>query len=235
MFTPLIIIIAIIIVAIIVVSIFLYLHFKKPNVIPWTPSPVPKPNFPTGLSKNPIPISQVQNMINTLVFVDANLFCGVVAQPQPNYNQGPNWKNTPYVKCGQDYGQQDFWLSGVCIDALARYSLYAKDPTYVNTILSKIPSTLNDQLMKGWNGAWNDDTIWFLLAFVSMYEYGVAVGQPTMFSQELQWANDNYERMCNTTYNNVNCANWGKTFTVTWWETFQDTDPQGINTYRNST
>lgn len=235
MFVPSMLFVVVIILVIIAIIVFLVYHFRKTSVpLPWTPSPTPKPNFPGNISKNPVTIDQVQKMINTLVFVDANLFCGVVDQPQPNYNQGPNWKNTPSVKCGQNYGQQDFWLSGVCIDTLARYSLYAKDPTYVDSVLSKMPQSLNDQLMKGWNGAWNDDTIWFLLAFVSMYEYGVSVGQPMMFSQELQWANDNYERMCNATYNNVDCANWNKTFTVTWWETFQDTDPNGINTYRNS-
>jgi hypothetical protein len=182
---------------------------------------------------NKIPKYEYDTIKNTVDFIYKNLYCGLPSKTSQDFNQGPAWKNKFVDNCKQGDGQQAFWLSGNNLETLVNYSRYTKTSTYIPPIISKLPQTLQTQLLSGYNGVYNDDKLWFVLSFISIYEYGLSISKPDMFKKQLIWAAQVYHDIYTKTFNNFTCANLNIEFETTWWQTFTS-DPTGINTYRNT-
>ncbi len=186
-----------------------------------TPTPQPTPQPKANLAK---PV--INNLINTL-----QTYCGIETNPDSTINHGPLWKRTKDGQCGTHSAasnQQDFWLSGNNVEILANYTQYHHDYTFAHKILDHVTTNpaLLEQLLKGYNGTWNDDRLWWVLGLLRMYEIN-----PPKYQDALKWAVQVVDNVLEGSFTEFTCGN--QTYKSTWWQ-LDGNDPQGLNTYRNT-
>jgi hypothetical protein len=212
-------------VIIVIFSITILLNKPYPKDNP----PYPKDNrYPLD---NPVPKESHNIIRKTLQYVNDKLYCGINDNGENGQNQGPYWKGPINTICSPN-GKQPFWMNGVSLETLAIYSRLTKDTSWVK-IIDKVPDSLQVQLMDGGNGSWNDDRLWFVLAFLSIYDYGISINEPEMYKKELIWAINNFDDIHSKTFNKFTCNNRDKSYYTTWWQT-KSNDTIGLNTYRNT-
>jgi predicted alpha-1,6-mannanase (GH76 family) len=202
-----------------------------------------------------------QNVTNKLVLkYDAkpllqelymNTYCGKHASLNLHENQGPIFKYTPNGSCfekkpgtSDDFpgrNQEDFWLNGNLLEIILNYTETTGDKTFEEIILKDVSNIgqLQQQLLNGLDGTWNDDRMWWALAYIRMWEYN-----PNKFGIELLAGSQIFNKVHETSFNSFICSNTGKTYYTTWWQLLPaltpegdikpDGDPTGINTYRNA-
>lgn len=199
----------------ILVFILLVFFYKKPDII-YLDSPSKK----------------------ILMYLYKTTYCGKHASLSYNENQGPIFKYNLNKTCTD--GSQDFWLNGNMLETILNYTEITNDKTFLKIILENTSTTgqLQQMLVNGYNGCWNDDRMWWALSYVRMYEYN-----HILFDKELLFGSQIFNATYNTSFTLFDCTGSIK-YTTTWWQLFGPTkpdnsindeaDPNGIKTYRNA-
>ena len=153
----------------ILVFILLVFFYKKPDII-YLDSPSKK----------------------ILMYLYKTTYCGKHASLSYNENQGPIFKYNLNKTCTD--GSQDFWLNGNMLETILNYTEITNDKTFLKIILENTSTTgqLQQMLVNGYNGCWNDDRMWWALSYVRMYEYN-----HILFDKELLFGS----QIFNATYN----------------------------------
>lgn len=178
-----------------------------------------------------------QNLAKPIMdYIYANLYCGNYNDRPHGGNYGPLWSRLPNGKqlmkpdgsgtrpCPNEV---DMWLNGYMMETLANYTVCTGDTAYDFLYISSLSNDLLYQLLARTNGVWNDDAMWYTLAFLRMYEvtgyYWFIVEASTVFNWILDYSS-------NTNYCN------GVGITVPWWVVTQswDQNPMGMGGYRNA-
>ena len=161
---------------------------------------------------------------NILTYLYKHTYCGKNASLSYTENQGPIFKYNLNKTCTD--GSQDFWLNGNMLETILNY-------TQTSTT-----GQLQQMLINGYNGCWNDDRMWWSLSYIRMYEYN-----NVLFDKELLFSSQIFNATYNNSFTLYDCGK-DKQYTTTWWQLFGPTnpdnsinteaDPTGIKTYRNA-
>jgi hypothetical protein len=91
------------------------------------------------------------------------------------------------------------------------------------------------QLLRGYDGCWNDDRQWWGLGFVRLGEYGLSGKSPRKYDRELLWGSQIFNETIRSSFTEYSCAD-GKSYWSTWWQ-LSAQDPHGENeatSFRNT-
>jgi hypothetical protein len=173
-----------------------------------------------------------------LTYLYKHTYCGKNASLSYTENQGPIFKYNLNKTCTD--GSQDFWLNGNMLETILNYTQTTNDDTFLQIILKNTSTTgqLQQMLINGYNGCWNDDRMWWSLSYIRMYEYN-----NELFDKELLFSSQIFNATYNNSFTLYDCGK-DKQYTTTWWQLFGPTnpdnsinteaDPTGLKTYRNA-
>lgn len=179
-----------------------------------------------------IPPFRAQNLAKPIVdYMFANMYCGNYDDWGKGGNYGPLWSRTTPTRVNPDGSgirscpdEVDFWESGYYMEIIANYSSFTGDQEYDFLFLAGLAPSLNTQLMTRSNGVWNDDALWFALAFARMFE--VTGNYRFIIS-----ANAIFDYILDTAFSPDVCE--GENITTSWW-VVNMREPTGVGGYRNN-